>query len=969
MAKTLGKPDRTGTSLMECENVDTSRTAPSSWARAIRAGANVFGLAFVLFLNGALPFLQIPTLGQDAWTLGFAQSLANQNMASLRADNFGLPTPAPMAFGLAGAWLTGVFIHFGVPAEGAYTMMVAVYLGLAYIGCHAFARAIGTNRVVALLAAVAWTTHPIVREHASYSMLSLGIALMPLYLLNSLALFRALDDADGDRPRMPLAVCSALYLVVAVLAVFMDGYTFVMFFVIASLVGAFQILSGRVAVWLGVFRFGLHGLAFLIAYLLYILYIGDRSFSPSSMEHFRGWGADISFFFIPTQDNLLLPSLMGWGEARTSLRYFGDSSTWRTTFALPVIIGGIAGFFLSRRSGMRAAFAVASLVGFYLSLGPSIKFYSVKPDGWEGGPGMPAEFAYWPTGSAWLSENLPGFSSMRASYRWTVLGLLGSWALILLSAAKPCRVRIGWVGACFLVAIIATNVPTARSVQARFWDLDAFVTRERTLLADFEEAVAAGERIAFLPWRNDFLVNYIAARSQIYTFNVGGDKNVEIARAHWPPPLKNLSMGQLDGAVFGSALELLAGGDVDAVVFPYVDMLWAAHWWPYPAEFRPELMEIEQALEGTGMVVVERFNHFSTIRLAPGVAAMEASALRAMVDRLVREHRLSTLRHRLSSLPRVSLGSTLDFARGGNGAAYLVDNWSQPEDWGVWSLGARSDVFLPLETELDDETWAELFFRAYASGPRDCPSVAIAVNSKPAFEDKLCGGHPGGERRSVTVDIPRGSTEEVGGVLIEFITPDAKSPAENGESPDTRRLGVGLISVRLASGVVEASENHLTLQEGSPTRLPLKGDSTLDFAEGKDGTAYLADGWSHPEGWGVWSLGSRSSVFLPLKQETGADIAVELHLRVYATGPEDCPSVAIHANSERVFEEALCGGRAGGEWRSVIVDVPRESTEEVGGMLIEFFTPDAKSPAENGESRDTRPLGVGLTSIRIFEAL
>jgi hypothetical protein len=755
------------------------------------------GLIFVLLLNGAVPFLQLPTTGQDAWTLGFAQSIANQDMATLYADNFGLPRPAPMAFGLAGGWVAGAFLYFGVPPEAAYTMMVALYLGLAYVGCYALARALGTNRVVAFLAAVAWTTHPIVREHANYSMLSLGIALMPLYLFQALALFDALDDADDIKSRTSLAARSALYLLVAVLAVFMDGYTFVMFFVVASLAGAFQILSRRLAIWRGVFRFGLHGLAFLIAYLLYALYIGDRSFSPSSLEHFRGWGADISFFFIPTQDLLLLPSLMGWGEARSGIQYFGDASTWRTTFALPVVLGGIAGFFLSRRSGMRAAFAAAALLGLYLSLGPSIKFYSIKPDGWEGGPGMPAEFANWPTGSAWLSETLPGFSSMRASYRWGALGLLGGWALIILSAAKPRGAQFGWVGAGFLIAVIATNIPTADRLEARFWDLDAFMARDRTLLADFEEAVSEGEQVAFLPWRNDFLVNYIAASSEIYTYNIGGDKNVEMARAHWPKPLQNLTMGQLDGALFGSTLELLAAGDVDAVIFPYIDMLSAAHRWPYPAEFRPELVQIEEALEDTDLVVVERFEHFSTVRLAPVVAEMGAAALAAVVDRLVREHRRSTLQHRLSSLPAISVGSTLDFARGGNAAAYLAESWSHPEGWGVWSLRNSASVVLPLYQTTGEDIALELHFHAFATGPEDCPSVAIDANSIRVFEEQLCGGRTGEEGRPVIVEIPPRSTEEVGGVLIEFATPDAKSPAESGEGADTRRLGVGLTSIRV----------------------------------------------------------------------------------------------------------------------------------------------------------------------------
>src|SRR3546814_3043838 len=64
----------------------------------------LIALACALLLYGAVPFLMLPTLGQAVWTMGFAESFANGHLLDFYAHDFGIPKPAAMAFGLAGAW-------------------------------------------------------------------------------------------------------------------------------------------------------------------------------------------------------------------------------------------------------------------------------------------------------------------------------------------------------------------------------------------------------------------------------------------------------------------------------------------------------------------------------------------------------------------------------------------------------------------------------------------------------------------------------------------------------------------------------------------------------------------------------------------------------------------------------------------------------------------------------------------------
>ena len=151
---------------------------------------------------------------------------------------------------------------------------------------------------------------------------------------------------------------------------------------------------------------------------------------------------------------------------------------------------------------------------------------------------MPPEMAIAPTGSAWISENLPGFRSMRATYRWSALGIFGLWMLLVLLIGKnhpKCNIVAGGV----LIGLIGLNLPNlsrhwANQVAFRkmFFDIDA------ELVASLEKSLHRDEMALFLPYGNDFLVTYMAPALGIRTYNIGGDKNLNEARKHWPITMK-----------------------------------------------------------------------------------------------------------------------------------------------------------------------------------------------------------------------------------------------------------------------------------------------------------------------------------------------------------------------------------------------------------------------------------------------
>lgn len=60
----------------------------------------ILALLYVLILNGAVPFLSNPDYAVSFWVTGFAQSIANQDLLALYADNIGYPALAPVVLGL-----------------------------------------------------------------------------------------------------------------------------------------------------------------------------------------------------------------------------------------------------------------------------------------------------------------------------------------------------------------------------------------------------------------------------------------------------------------------------------------------------------------------------------------------------------------------------------------------------------------------------------------------------------------------------------------------------------------------------------------------------------------------------------------------------------------------------------------------------------------------------------------------------
>lgn len=569
-------------------------------------------LTFVAVIHNAVPGFTLPTLGQALWVTGFATSYANQDFPGIFAHDIGLPGRAAISFGLSGAWPTAVLIKLGLPPETAYSTMVACWLGIALLGCYRMCVLLGNSRWSSLAATLAWSTMPVIWSHSGYSMLGLGIALLPTYMMSAINLIYA--EGQSQRVRGIL-----LHVLISIVAVFMDGYTFVMFGLAAAAVTIISTLNRIRAsrVSSAIYAPLVHALSLGLAYFLYRAFVGDSALAPAPIDFFRAWGMDLSYAAIPTSGMLWLPDLLGFNEARTLSSQFGDASVWESTFCLPLIIACLLALAFKRGNypPLLITLVAVAAFGFYMALGPSLKLHSANFHN-EASTMMPADRALISTGNRVLSENLPGFKEMRASYRWISLCMCCCWMIIVVLIPKWSACKKWYPALIVWGLIVAFNLPHPKShFQRGRAYLASFQDMKQRLQAPLSKDINQGDLVAFLPYRNDFLATYLAPTLHFKTYNIGGDKNLAAARRTWPNAIKELDMGQADVMTAKAALMLLFTGRANSVVVPYFDGLFDAHSWPPTHLHLQATSELVGELEQSGFVSIEKRELYAIARL------------------------------------------------------------------------------------------------------------------------------------------------------------------------------------------------------------------------------------------------------------------------------------------------------------------------------------------------------------------
>lgn len=134
------------------------------------------------------------------------------------------------------------------------------------------------------------------------------------------------------------------------------------------------------------------------------------------------------------------------------------------------------------------------------------------------------------------------------------------------------------------------------------------------------------------------------------------------------------------------------------------------------------------------------------------------------------------------------LGETVSMAARHSSAQYLVSGWSEQEEAHRWSIGKSAVLNLKLTHPPAPTKTLELRMKAFAFAGQ---TVEIVVDGETIARRFLTS-------TPEEIVLPFSAAVLKGGnVVIEFKTPESKSPSELGSSRDLRVLGIGIQSFAL----------------------------------------------------------------------------------------------------------------------------------------------------------------------------
>ncbi|MCH1613426.1 MAG: hypothetical protein L7S72_09030, partial [Flavobacteriales bacterium] len=431
----------------------------------------------------------------------------------------------------------------GLNSADSYSFIFLSYLCIAYFGAYCWSK-IFLSRNLSNFAALIWTILPINVVHQKYSMVALGMVLLPAFCF----IFYKFYILDIKKS-LSFFKWILILLVTTTTSVFMDGYTFVMFAYFAFIAWFFlsmlevDKLQEKRLVYQSLIKLMTTLFVFFTSFCLYNIYFPGFEKWIMPIEFYRAWGLDLSFLIIPTRGENLIFDFLNLSIYRSQLTYFGDSSVWVSTYSLPIIIGLFFSIRKKNKTNLFYLLLFISLTSLYFAMGPSLKFFSNKPDP-ELGQFMASQYAVFSTGSELLYLNLPGFKAMRATYRWTALFLFASWLLTVKGLSElhkfTASKKIKYLMFILIFGLLMPNnmfnnfssAMDYRKMSNEF---------EKDLSVEISEVLSKDEVALFLPLGNNFIVNFLASNGDFKAYNIGGDKNVMLAQQKLPDDVKDLN--------------------------------------------------------------------------------------------------------------------------------------------------------------------------------------------------------------------------------------------------------------------------------------------------------------------------------------------------------------------------------------------------------------------------------------------
>lgn len=501
----------------------------------------------------------------------------------------------------------------GVDEAGAYLLVGAIIDALGLWGGFALARRLGADRGIALGIATLYLISTTVVGLEGFVGTFSGFVLLPPYAALDLWMLDRVERTRGRR----LALVLGAYAIVRVLALFLDGYSFIVSGLATVCLWAASAWSRRRSQRVWGASLGVIVTANACAVLLYTLYV-PGAYAENPIAIFRSMGLDVVTLVAPTNYEWV-PNALGLASDHSDLWGDGTNSAYNYV-GLFCLVLGIVGLVVRPRRRQVVALAFAGLIALLLALGPSLKVADVHPT--QAGlityqsylmPSSAAELSLpW----SWIYGHVPGIENMRATYRWFGLTRL---ALILLAGlgvqwlVRRHRV-LGGLAACLIALELLPNfgLLTAK-YRTQHEQMHALSS---TVGGELQQVTQAYDRAFFLNYdgsHNDYLANYLASQATLRAFNAGGDKDAALDMAHWPPEIAQLASAGVNADAVYAALN---SGAATVVIAPYFHLRWNAYSWPPTAEQKATARKTFAPILRDPRFTVRHLPWLASIRLA-----------------------------------------------------------------------------------------------------------------------------------------------------------------------------------------------------------------------------------------------------------------------------------------------------------------------------------------------------------------
>ena len=290
---------------------------------------------------------------------------------------------------------------------------------------------------------------------------------------------------------------------------------------------------------------------------------------------------------------------------------------------------------------------------------------------------------------------------------------------------------------------------------------------------------------------------------------------------------------------------------------------------------------------------------------------------------------------------------TLTFGSSGKGVRYLSGGWTPtPESWGVWSEKAVASLELPLAKLPDSDLTVALTIGAFLTDKHPTERADILLNgstiSRLGFTLRTAS-----QRQVLKLPVSLIGRDKV--LHLSFRPSAPISPLDLGLSNDPRSLSVSLTELQIS-------------EPAQPETLDVGSNPTLRFGTNGNGVKYLGEGWSAPEGWGVWSEKAVASLELPLAKLPDSDLTVALTIGAFLTDKHPTERADILLNGSTI---ARLGFTLQTASQRQVLKLPVSLIGRDKVLHLSFRPSAPISPLDLGLSNDPRSLGVSLTELQI----